>query len=479
YCHSIVQTATGGKLTGQPGEYKTPAWGNVNDGRCGSCHAVDYLHGSVYGGLPANTPEIASGSHTRHLQSLGTTPGGPARCANCHNYVGDNSLNGCASVCHNGNSLHVDQKIDVKFPPMYSAGLYNGSPVAGDGFGGCSTIACHGNTSAQWGGSACLGCHSVPQGNRAAITSQFTSGSHHIQGTLTDAHCYQCHWEANNNGTINPLYHAGKASPGAAINLVVYGAGSRPTFYSSTSAVLYSANGGSSEIVKISNHCLGCHSDGNNTATPFGDGKTPKQYAWDGTSVAARYSQTATTSWGKYTSAAYPNTARKKVEKAYSAHGRSAANQRGWNTTSGVDGTVANSSGAASVQCYDCHNSHGSAVSGITSRYSSATGRNRGGMLKQTVRGFGGYSATYAPTAGGSVSDKSLRNPGASLCLDCHLGSTPRQAPLALFKGYTTPWGYSSTFGAGQPIMGYKDTLRFGPGVKGSASRYANRQTRS
>ena len=472
YCHSIVQTATGGNLTGQPGEYKTPAWGNVNDGRCGSCHAVDYLHGSVYGGLPADTPEISSGSHTRHLQSLGTTPGGPARCANCHNYAGDNGLNGCASVCHNGNSLHVDQKIDVKFPPMYSSGLYDGSTAAGDGFGDCSAIACHGNTSARWGGSACLGCHSVPQGNRAAITSQFASGSHHIQGTLTDAHCYQCHWEANGNGTINPLYHAGKAGPGAAINLVVYGSGSRPTFYSSTSAVLYSANGSSSEIAKISNHCLGCHSNGNNAAIPFGDGKTPKQYAWDGTSVAARYSQTTTTSWGKYTSATYSNTARKKVEKAYSAHGRSAANQRGWNTTSGVDGTIANSSGSASVQCYDCHNSHGSAVSGITSRYSSATGRNRGGILKQTVRGFGGYSATYAPTAGGSALDKSLRNPGASLCLDCHLGSTPKQAPLAAFKGYTTPWGYSSTYGSNQPIIGYWDSPYMGRGPSGSEQRY-------
>lgn len=472
YCHSIVQTATGGKLTGQSGEYKTPTWGNVNDGRCGSCHAVDYLHGSVYGGLPANTPEISSGSHTRHLQSLGTTPGGPARCANCHNYLGDNGLNGCASVCHNGNNLHVDQKIDVKFPPMYSAGLYDGSPAAGDGFGSCGAIACHGDTSARWGGSACLGCHSVPQGNRAAITSQFASGSHHIQGTLTDAHCYQCHWEANGNGTINPLYHGGNASPGAAINLVVYGAGSRPTFYSSTSAVLYSANGSNSEIAKISNHCLGCHSDGNNTATPFGDGKTPRQYAWDGTSVAARYSQTATTSWGKYTSAAYPNAAGKKVAKAYSAHGRSATNQRGWNTTSGVDGTITNTSGAASVQCYDCHNSHGSVVSGITSRYSSATGRNRGGILKQTVRGFGGYSATYAPTAGGSASDKSLRNPGASLCLDCHLGATPRQAPLASFKGYTTPWGYSSTYGSSQPILGYWDSPYMGNSPNGSEQRY-------
>ncbi|RII24939.1 MAG: hypothetical protein CXR31_15735, partial [Geobacter sp.] len=313
YCHSIIQTATGGPLTGQPGEYKTPTWGNRMDGNCGSCHPADQGH-SYWAGRGMDAPEIGSGSHTKHLQFLTVAVGGgangPARCAACHNYVGSDGLTGCASVCHNGSALHVDHRIDVKFPPMYGAtAAYTGTPQPGDGYGACSilychsngtsvatgtvpatitptwgsgslscnachgnppaygngipkanshqrhnfgcnschnatttdgttitnaanhvnrvynvdpgggaafsyafnaaggscsAISCHGTTSAQWGSSSCLGCHSVAQGNRAAVTSQFGGSSHHVQGELTDAKCYQCHWEANSNGTINP-----------------------------------------------------------------------------------------------------------------------------------------------------------------------------------------------------------------------------------------------------------------------------------
>ncbi|RII24920.1 MAG: CxxxxCH/CxxCH domain-containing protein, partial [Geobacter sp.] len=203
--------------------------------------------------------------------------------------------------------------------------------------------------------------------------------SHHVQGELTDAKCYQCHWEANSNGTINPAYHGGAAAPGSPVDLVVYGAAARPTtFTAGATAVQYTANGTRGEIEKVTSHCLGCHSDQNNSATPFGDGKTPKQYAWDGTSVAARYAQTGKTTWGKYSTVT--NAAQKRIAKSLSAHGNAAANQRGWNTTTGVDGAITNTSGGTGVQCYDCHNSHGSSVAGITSRYSSATGNKRGGL---------------------------------------------------------------------------------------------------
>ncbi|MDA8240027.1 MAG: hypothetical protein M0Z67_06615 [Nitrospiraceae bacterium] len=107
------------------------------------------------------------------------------------------------------------------------------------------------------------------------------------------------------------------------MNLVVYGNGARPTTYElGTTAIQYAANGSRAQISSINAHCLGCHSDKNNTTTPFGDGKTPKQYAWDGNSVDARYSQTGTTPWGKYSSTTYPNvTPKDKRTKAYSAHG--------------------------------------------------------------------------------------------------------------------------------------------------------------
>ena len=117
YCHSIIQTSTGGPLSGLPGEYKAPTWGNQSQGNCGTCHGVDAGH-AYWAGLPDTTPEIRTGSHTKHLEiiglnaGLGATPGGPGRCAVCHNYVGSDGLLGCASVCHNRGELHVNGQID-------------------------------------------------------------------------------------------------------------------------------------------------------------------------------------------------------------------------------------------------------------------------------------------------------------------------------------------------------------------------------
>ncbi len=456
YCHSD------GKGTAK--SMATDNWKGATTLNCQGCH------GSAV--VPAFTPSSAgepnyvngstatprANSHQRH------TRGDPASCDACHT---DTTISGAQIKA--GSTLHINGTRDVTFNPAKA-----GASVAWTaGTKTCANIACHGSGSsaAQWGSTSCLGCHSVPQGSRVAITPQFGAQSHHIQGAVTDAKCYQCHWEANSDGSINPAYHNAAVS-GAAVRLVIYSSLQRPG-NAGRYFIAYSANGTRAQIQKISNHCLGCHSDRNNTAQPFGDGKTPRQYAWDNTSVDARYSQSGTTSWGKYTSASYPNAAKKKITKALSAHGNGSANQRGWDTASGVDGTIANTSGAIAVQCYDCHNSHGSAVAGITSRYSSATGRNKGGLLKNTVKGYGGYSSTYSPQSAGSAADKDLRNPGASLCLDCHFSATPKQAPFAAFKGYTTPWGYNSTFNATQGILGYWDSpyMSYGPNV-GAKQRY-------
>ncbi|RII24946.1 MAG: hypothetical protein CXR31_15715, partial [Geobacter sp.] len=383
-------------------------------------------------GCHGNPPAYTSGSpkansHQRHNFT----------CNSCHSATTSNGTTITTASNHLNRAYNVNPGGGASFSYAFNA--------AG---GSCSAISCHGTTSAQWGSSSCLGCHSVAQGNRAAITSQFGANSHHIQGTVTDDKCYQCHWEANSNGTINPAYHGGAAAPGSPVDLVVYGAAARPTtFTAGATAVQYTANGTRGEIEKVTSHCLGCHSDQNNSATPFGDGKTPKQYAWDGTSVAARYAQTGKTTWGKYSTVA--NAAQKRIAKSLSAHGNAAGNQRGWNTTTGVDGAITNTGGNVNVQCYDCHNSHGSTVAGTTTRYVSAT--VNGGLLKETVNGVGGYATTYKPQAGGSVADKNARNAGASLCLDCHMNPTATQ----------TPWGYTSTYGATQAVLGYWDAPKY------------------
>ncbi|MDD1751271.1 MAG: IPT/TIG domain-containing protein, partial [Methanothrix sp.] len=259
------------------------------------------------------------------------------------------------------------------------------------------------------------------------------------------------------------MYHGGFS--GAQVDLVIYGSGARPTSYEAgTTAVQYTANGSRTEIQKINSHCLGCHRDQNNSAQPFGDGKTPNYYAWDTSggvkvSIDSKYSSTSTTPWGKYSGA---NVTPKNTQtKAYSAHGNAVNNQGGWNLSETWPNTRGGATGgAANIACFDCHNSHGSNVSGTTTSYTSAT--TNGGILKNTIANKGGYAMDYSPASGGSTSDHNSYNPGAGLCFDCHLTA----------NAGAKPWGYSGTFGATQSIMGYRDTPYFAPGTSGSQQRY-------
>ena len=413
---------------------------------CSDCHGNgdtgDYWPDGVANNLQ---PEYASadqaGSHLRHVASLG----GNASCGSCH------------PLPESGNS-HLNTAVDLLDTPFsYAPGTKM-----------CSNISCHGNTGADWGATSCLGCHGVAQGNRAAVGSQFGGNSHHVQGVApADSHCFACHWEANSDGTIAVAYHGGNANPGAAVDLVIYGANARPSeFIPDNTAVQYTADGSRTEIAKLNGHCLGCHSTQNNTAEPFGDDKTPKEYAWDGTSVAERYSQSGTTFWGKYTDTGTTYvTPKSSVAKAYSSHGNAVANQGGWDLNETWPNTR---NGTVNIACFDCHNSHGSSVAGTTTSYNSATAN--GGILKDTQTDRGGYSVTYKPAAGGTVGTGNLHNAGASLCFDCHLNAT---------GGATLPWGYGGTFGASQQIMGYYDTPFLAPGNSGPQLRYPYRQSAS
>ncbi|MDD2366991.1 MAG: cytochrome c3 family protein, partial [Desulfuromonadaceae bacterium] len=322
----------------------------------------------------------------------------------------------------------------------------------------------------------CIDCHS-------AIHKQFSNNSHHVQGvTLSGKHCYACHWEATSAGKINSQYHEGrkssksKTSNSTKIDLVIWSTGARPTEYKQnmTAVIFNSASIGGkserSEVTKITNHCLSCHNESNGNTLPFiGDKNTPQHYAWDKMSISSRYSQKGLTAWGKYSTAA--TNRKSQIIKAFSAHGNSASNVGGWSSESGYDGNVSATRGgvgAKNVECFDCHNSHGSSVTGITSSYRTLEGTTNGGILKETVSGRGGYDSTYTPSSNLDAASENPYNPGAGLCFDCHETA----------KSGVTPWGYSSTFGASQPIVGYKDTMHFASGVKGSTSRFSNRHSR-
>jgi cytochrome c7-like protein len=316
-------------------------------------------------------------------------------------------------------------------------------------------------------GGDCVGCHQLSQnGKRAIITGtsgQFGGQSHHIQGVaVTDKKmCYVCHNEADVNGAKTGD-HLG--ANGGSVDLALWSAGARTATY-----IRYTANSANrSQAVKLTQFCLGCHSAAAAASQPFaafGDTRTPIAYAWDGRSVEERYSQTTTTVWSNYST---NNTNKKRgTTKALSAHGNAANNDQGYSATVGTDGRITDTTGNVNVVCFDCHNSHGSAVAGVTSNYSSATGRNKGGILKQVTAGLGGYAATYQPAAS-SVTYKSgsvaTFNPGADLCFDCHNNRT---------ASTTMPWGYNSTYGASQPILGYMDTPYFGNYTMASAKRTA------
>lgn len=314
----------------------------------------------------------------------------------------------------------------------------------------------------------CLQCH-------PDIALQMQANSHHVQGTTASAiHCNACHWEATVDGKINARFHSGDRNR---VALVVWGETKRPHEYiEGDTAIIFAASAIGTErerpeIAKITRHCLGCHNDKNNNTAPFaGDPNTPRRYAWDGQSIASRYEQKGTTSWGKYSTAS--SNKKKQLTKALSAHGNAAANEGGWSPSAGYDSTIPVNRGgsrAANIECYDCHNSHGSSVSGVTASYRTFNGSRNGGLLKQTTAGKNGYKTAYSPSSNASQGSTNPYNPGAGLCFDCHESETPG----------LTPWGYRTTFGADQPVMGYKDTHKFGSGVKGSTSRYANRQGRA
>ncbi|MHB8789379.1 MAG: cytochrome c3 family protein [Desulfobulbaceae bacterium] len=420
------------------------------DGICEVCH-TQTSHWSP--AAPENDNHYAGqncmGCHNHSNGFVHGGGGGGTNCADCHN-TGDHPIHllkgitceqchGNASFINNGNVQFADSQ------------LFAGTTVC---------AACH-SAKPGWGetATACLSCHKIAQGNRTAVGAQFQGNSHHIQGIeVADYHCYECHWEARRvdgvvAGKIDVAYHGGQVEPGAAVNLVIYGAGVRPDSYQSATAIQYLADGSRTEIEKLNGHCLGCHSDQNNTTQPFGDGKTPKNYAWDGTSVDARYSDPGTTTWGKY-SGSYVSQ-KSGITKAFSAHGNAPANQGGYAVTKD-NGFIKTESwpntrgGSVKVTCFDCHNSHGSAVSGTTTSYTGTT--INGGLFKNTIAGKGGYATDYTPASGGSQVSRNQYNAGADLCFDCHLTEN---------EGHT-PWGYKSTFGATQPVNGFSDSARFG-----------------
>src|SRR6185369_15526729 len=324
-----------------------------------------------------------------------------------------------------------------------------------------------------------------------AAANQFNFQSHHVQGATADGtHCAKCHWEANSDGSINSTYH--DQVGGKPVDLVIWTGTSRPagtTYTEGSTGTAYTANGTRAEISKINSHCLGCHNVTNaETPTFTADSNTPTKYspeprmvpALAKTSILSRYSSTTTVPWSNYSFTnssgqvmQYGTNQKKQITKALSAHGNAIKNQfPAWSATRGEDETMTDAATATAktdtrrnVFCYDCHNSHGSEATGITSSYSSATGRYKGGLLKTTKNGQGGYTVDYTPaartinyknysTTAASATTTALFNTGASICNDCHNNDTRK-------VNINKPWSIISTYSSTRAIVGYWSTPYF------------------
>lgn len=324
-------------------------------------------------------------------------------------------------------------------------------------------------------GGSCTGCHAAggsgAAGTRLAITEQFGSTySHHYQGAaaVDGKVCYACHWEADSAGSTTASH---QGTPGGTVDLVIWDTNARPTTNTpGATSVAYTSGGATTtaiaERAKINSHCIGCHSDTNKTTQPFSastDTGTPAKYAWDTQSIGAKWLSTATTPWGKFTGN-FTNS-KSTQTKAFSAHNNAANNARGWNTLAetlqgtAVVSNYSNTSGGTAVPCFDCHNSHGSLVSDLvaTTNYNSVIAK-KGGILKRTTAGKGGYTYAYTPGAAGTTAQKNAHNAGAGLCFDCHSNAA---ANATTESGSKTVTGYGD-YGATQAIIGYNDTPYFG-----------------
>lgn len=187
YCHSNVQGASG---NGQATVFGNPAWGDNGTLTCGSCH-------SNMAALQETAQDLNLGSHKRH------TVDSVYSCSVCH---------GAGNTATSAGPSHANGTINLAFTEKgagttYSQPLEN---IPGEGYGTCSTSACHGRATRNWGVSTtlptCEKCHGSANTALTSATFKDTAGSpaspyvgthvSHLAGTHNYSNpitCDQCH----------------------------------------------------------------------------------------------------------------------------------------------------------------------------------------------------------------------------------------------------------------------------------------------
>jgi len=513
-----LDTNRGNGVTNRGGlhqQHLTAVMGIADKVRCTACHVSTTAKNHAQ----LDNMTTAQITFSGHALDHGRTPSvtrvnGIITCSNTGCHAGKTSTGGAAptwtdtAYLSGTTSASTATAADCKkchaFPPTPGSGDHVGIATINTipiGAGNCGSN-CHSLnlTASTFGtifadkslhmngnieGGTCTGCHAVKKGTRAAIVGEFASQSHHVQGrAVTNADCFMCHMEAPNTSGSPGSFHSG--TPNAPIDLVVLtgaaGTGTRGTY----TYVTYTANGKRHQIRKLNNHCLGCHNVTNNSTAVYVAGSTPGKYSPEQylktpvakTPILSRYSSTRTVAWSQYNYstatggvARFGTNQKARITKALSAHGNAVKNQfPQYNAVKGDDGWVSVDSASSNlgpnrnVLCYDCHNAHGSNATGVTSSYSSATGRRKGGLLKTTVNQERGYNVTYTPAArtvayknysrASTTTTIATFNPGASICNDCHNNDTRKVS-------INRPWSITATYSSTKPIVGYWSTPYF------------------
>jgi len=191
---SVGLVGTGTGVTYQVGI----SWNPVATLDCGGCHKN------------MATDATGTGSHLAHVNAAGAN----LSCARCHlGYTGTSTAP----------ATHVNSSIELG-----AAGIsysQDSSNPAGNGYGDCSSIVCHGSGIPSWGGplwsvtDQCGKCHSSPATGAVTALTPFYNTSYPAQGTSnldvkTGAHtahitssenlhpglgCLDCHGDVNLN----------------------------------------------------------------------------------------------------------------------------------------------------------------------------------------------------------------------------------------------------------------------------------------
>ena len=415
YCHSSGQAVTP--------TYNKMTWGGTAIG-CNGCHGV----GTTYG-EPNYSNVSTADRHSYNGHYVSNHVSSQASCSMCHwgtvNVLGNISTN---------TTKHIDGSRQIRFRPDVG-GTYDSVNKYCSGL----LAPCHSGTR-RWGGTGqgCVGCHAAATGTRRIAATDFGMTSHHIVGAwaaVTNKDCAACHAEGNYADGSTSGYHTGVSGHPVYLKrwtAAFPAAGTNGTFsVISTSALIRSTKNNT----VLTAFCTGCHNDTNASATPFHDGFTPENYSWDGNSIDSKYNNAGTTPWGKFNSANYNVVPDDTVTKSFSPHGNPGKNKIVMSVAS-----FATYSATRPVACFDCHNSHGSAVTGGT----SYTSQNANGGILVNRNG-------YVPAAGGSAGTKNVFGSDADICFDCHLGDVTgalkTYTSFGLPKGRTVAGNYYDRVG--------------------------------